>query len=128
MVSVNALKGNTLRTDIKVFVTDRSIYKRYFSPTGRVFVQYDGLVAYGFLRLPDGNSNEEGDVGTYGTSNGLVVITSGSCESERLLITKRRNSGEYSCWMSSCLNPAGENSWAKWDCTIESGNTLRVGR
>ncbi|MGZ5785226.1 MAG: hypothetical protein ACXWJM_04850 [Ramlibacter sp.] len=128
VIDVSALRGNTLRSEIKTFITDRSIYKRYFSPSGRVFVQDDGMVAYGFLPLPTGDSNEKGEVGTYGTSKGVIIIASGSCKTEQLLVTRKRGSSEYACWLSSCLNPAPGRNWAKWDCTIENGNTLRVGR
>lgn len=128
LVAATALRGNTLRSEIKMFVTDKTIIKRYFSVAGRVFFQDDGAIAYGFLPIPSGDKKGGGDIGTYGEIKGIVIISGGSCTSERLLITRKKGSGEHACWLSSCKNLIPGTNWSKWDCTIESGNTLRVVR
>jgi len=124
-VDLEQLGGNTLKAENKVFITDRSIQKRYFGLDGLLFFQDDGMIAYGFIPIPVGDVASEGSVNPYKMVDG-VVITSACQEPERILVTTERGSGEYACWIKGCHAP--EPSWSKWDCTIERGNTLRATR
>lgn len=125
VVDLEELRGNTLRAETKVFVTDLNIQKRYFGLDGLLFFQDEGIIAYGFLPIPGRHEASEGSVNPYKMVDG-VIVTSACREPEKILVTTERGSGEYACWISGCHDP--RPSWGKWDCTIERGNTLRVTR
>ncbi len=125
-VGLETLRGNTLRSEIKTFVTDKSTNKRYFGTSGRMFFQDEAMVVYGFLPLPTHDKDSRGYVADYQSVRG-VIVTDLCDEPERLLITRRKVGGGYSCWLrSSCVSTTPFTIWQKWDCSIESGNTLRV--
>lgn len=127
VVGPQSLRGNTLRTEIQVFYTDRTIHKRYFGLNNRVFFQDLGVVAYGFIPLPVGDGTSEGEVGSYSFEQGVFTISSHQRAKtyEYILITRDLESRELACWISG-LQSTFPGGWSKWDCTIEVGNTLKV--
>jgi hypothetical protein len=125
----DVLRGNTLRSEHKMFITDRSIQKRYFSERSNiVYVQDWGMVAYGFVPIPSGDDLSKGDVCPFSYVEGVFLIpASGDCIGpEKLIVTADRSKGEYVCWLFGQRTPSP--GWSKWDCTIERGNTLKVDR
>ena len=124
-VGPDLLAGNTLRCETKLFITDRTTHKRYFGNNGLLYFQRQGIVAYGFVPIPIGDDDSKGTINPYRYIDG-VFVTSACGEPEKLLVTTQKGSGEYTCWISGCRSPTP--GWSKWDCTIESGNTLRAER
>jgi hypothetical protein len=126
LVDPNRIVGNTLRSDLKVFLTDSNTVRRYFGTKGSLLTQDSGTVAYGILRIgSDGRG--KGDLGTYQIVDGVFAIQMGMCSAPgRLLVTQEIHSGEMTCWTNVCLKslPVG---WEKWSCSIERGNSLRTG-
>ena len=126
VIGPDMIVGNTLKSDIKIFITDSTVEKRYFGTAGNVFFQDEGMVAYGIIRLPTGSDFSNGDMSPYRYSQGLFYIDTGYCrEPDRILITREKSESALTCWVSKCTK-AVIVGWEKWNCSIESGNTLRV--
>ena len=129
LVGIEALRGNTVRSEIKVFITDKSVNNRYFGTDGLMFYQDEPMVAYGFIPLPTQDKDSEGYLAEYRSSNGVILTELCGKETEQLLVTRRRLGGDYACWLNSrCVETTPFRAWQKWDCTIESGNSLRAQR
>jgi hypothetical protein len=122
LVPRDQIISNTLRIDFKVFVTDKRVFKHYFSPAGRVFIQDHGMTAYGVFTFGR-DKLSEGYVTTYTLDSGVFSFDWPSCKPrEKLLVAKDRRTGELACWTNSCEHSIP--GWGKAFCSIEPGNTL----
>lgn len=124
VISSEEIRGSTLTSSIKVFVTDKTSEKRYFGTKGNVFVQNEGFTAWGILTF-DVDNESSGNVGKYFFKDGLVVTDFCQKESEEQILLLKGPDNRVVCYITGC-NSALPNGWAKYDCTLTPGNTLRT--
>lgn len=128
VIGPEVLRGNTLKSENKMFITDKSIQKRYFSARGDVvYIQNLEIIAYGVIPISV-DDESKGDVCPYSYVQGVFVIpASEDCIGpEKLVVSVDRSKGEYVCWLFG--KRTDWSGWSKWDCTIERGNTLKADR